>query len=109
MIQAACSGQERTSFNAAELPELLELLVTQIDRFPELPIPYRPQELEPDFADTSGNRLIVAISGAGKTAWAANGSVHSGHPVAYVDVSDITSSQLAQMLVRDQGVLVPRL
>jgi len=100
MIQAACTGEQIT-FSVNELPSLLELLVAQVQRFPVVPTPYWLQEHEPEFNQEGGNRLVVGISGSGKTAWAANGSLHCGLPVAYFDVLDIPSTAVASMLVRE--------
>jgi hypothetical protein len=100
MIQGACTGEQIT-LSVDQLPTLLELLVTQVQRFPVVPTPYWSQEREPTFSQQGGNRLIVGISGAGKSAWAANGSLHCGVPVAYFDVLDIPSAAVAPMLVRE--------
>ena len=51
-------------------------------------------------------RLIVGFSGAGKTAWAAEGSVHSGRPVAYFDVGDMPTAAVAPSLARELAAVL---
>ena len=100
LVQAASAGQNDI-FHAEQFPELLELLVLQLQRFPPPPQVYWPHDDEPKFNEIKGTRIILGISGSGKTAWAASGSLHSGLPVAYFDVLDLPSASVAPTLVRE--------
>jgi tetratricopeptide (TPR) repeat protein len=84
-----------------DLPSLFEQMVIQLHDFPALPEVYRPQISEPDMSDLSGSRLIVGLSGSGKTAWAAQAARLSGNDVAYFDVGAIGGADFHASLVRE--------
>lgn len=107
-VQFACTGTpsgEQHRFLTAGLPELFDQIAIQLQRIPEIPIPYRLQENEPIYETASDVRLIVGFSGSGKTAWAAQVAKHSEKTVVYFDIGDVNSENLASSLV---GELVGR-
>src|ERR1700728_1223300 len=106
IVLLACTGDGPKELKAADLPVLLEQLVVQLHSFPNSPRVYRPQEDEPQFEATEKVRLIVGFSGAGKTAWAAEGSLHSGRPVAYCDVGDMPTAAVAPSLARELAAVL---
>ena len=106
IVLLACTGDGPKELKAADLPVLLEQLVVQLHSFPNSPRIYRPQEDEPLFDGPEKARLIVGFSGAGKTAWAAEGSLHSGRPVAYFDVGDMPTAAVAPALARELAAVL---
>lgn len=101
LVQQASAGARDHQFAAADLPELLEQLVIQLQDFPEPPVPYRPQRGEPAISSDRRVRLIVGFSGAGKTAWAAEAARHATEALIYFDVSDLPSRSVPTNLARE--------
>lgn len=101
LVQRAASGAHAHSFSAADMPALLEQLVVQLQDFPNPPTPYRPQRYEPSLVSDARVRLIVGFSGAGKTAWAAEGSRLVAEPTLYFDVGDLPSGAVPTNLARE--------
>lgn len=89
------------AFHTQDLPDLFEQLVVQLQDFPSPPAPYRPQKLEPPLASDERVRIICGLSGAGKTAWAAQAALHNSQPSAYYDTGDLPGPALAGALVRE--------
>jgi hypothetical protein len=106
LVLYACVGSGRKEFIVAELPALFEQLVVQLHRFPALPSTYRPHEDEPNFSTEAPIRLVVGFSGAGKTTWAAHGSLHSVESVAYFDIGDMPTSAVAPSLARELAAIL---
>lgn len=101
LVQQASAGGRDHQFAAADLPELLEQLVIQLQDFPEPPVPYRPQRGEPAISSDRRVRLVVGFSGAGKTAWAAEAARHATEALIYFDVSDLPSRSVPTNLARE--------
>lgn len=99
--QYAAAGGHQHRFEAAELPKLLEFLVVQLQDFPAPPSRYRGHTNEPGLDASDRVRLMVGLSGAGKTAWASQAALHSSSPVAYFDVGDLPGSAVASSLARE--------
>jgi hypothetical protein len=106
MIQASSAGTNRISFSADQLPIILEQLVVQLQKFPQIPLQYRPHETEPPFDTDRRMRLLIGFSGSGKTTWAAQGSQHSASAVAYFDVGDVPASGIAGQLAREVAAIL---
>lgn len=101
LVQRAASGTPTHSFSGATMPELLEQLVVQLQDFPNPPITYRPQRDEPALVTDARVRLIIGFSGAGKTAWAAEGARLVSEPTLYFDVGDLPSGAVPTNLARE--------
>jgi hypothetical protein len=106
VVLFSCTGGGWKEFKVSELPALLEQMVVQLHSFPNLPNTYRPQADEPSFLSDERIVLIEGFSGAGKTTWAAHGSLHSPGPVAYFDIGDMPTSAVAPSLARELAALV---
>ena len=89
------------SFDVDGLPALFEQLVVQLQDFPSPPAVYRAQEGEPDMASGAPVRLVVGLSGAGKTAWVAQAAAHLPTDAVYMDVRDTPGPSLTSALARD--------
>lgn len=100
-VQYAAAGDRAHRFDAVDLPDLLEQLVVQLHDFPSPPPAYRPQDNEPDLATGQRLRLIVGLSGSGKTAWASQAVLHGPPTIAYLDCGDVPGAALAQVLARE--------
>ncbi|GKT10540.1 SEC-C metal-binding domain-containing protein [Desulforhabdus sp. TSK] len=104
-IHFAATGndQERPShsFNKADLPALFEQIVEQLQDFPSVPENYRPQANEPNLDSPTRIRFITGLSGAGKTAWAAQVARHCASLTAYFDVADLPGPAVASSLARE--------
>jgi hypothetical protein len=74
---AATGGREHR-FGASDLSAIFEQLVVRLQDFPEPPARYRPQENEPSLVTDDRVRVLVGLSGAGKTAWASQAALHAG-------------------------------
>ncbi|MET4702203.1 hypothetical protein ABIE65_005258 [Constrictibacter sp. MBR-5] len=101
LVQRAASGAQDHTFTAAGMPELLEQLVIQLQDFPNPPAPYRPQRHEPPLVSDNRARLIIGFSGAGKTAWAAEGARLVSEPTLYFDIGDLPSAAVPTNLARE--------
>ncbi|MGY3960916.1 SEC-C metal-binding domain-containing protein [Aeromonas popoffii] len=104
LVQLAATGSvlnREHLFHANDLPALFEQLIVQLQDFPTPPILYRPQKMEPSLTSEAHVRIICGLSGAGKTAWAAQAAVHCTDLCAYYDVGDLPGPALASTLVRE--------
>ena len=104
LAQLAATGStpnKQHAFHAKDLPALFEQLVVQLQDFPAPPAFYRPQKLEPSLTSDERVRIICGLSGAGKTAWAAQAALHSSQLCAYYDTGDLPGPALASTLVRE--------
>lgn len=103
-IMAASGGVEPNpnhAFAVANLPELFEQLVIQLQDFPAPPLRYRPQSNEPSLTGNQRVRMIVGFSGAGKTSWVSQTALHATDRLAYYDVADISGPALASAVARE--------
>ena len=104
LAQLAATGNTQNkqhAFHAKDLPALFEQLVVQLQDFPAPPAFYRPQKLEPSLTSDEHVRIICGLSGAGKTAWAAQAALHCPQLCAYYDTGDLPGPALASTLVRE--------
>ena len=99
------SGRNRHLFTAASLPNLLRQIQDRLSRVPIPPDCYYPHSEEPLFA-SSRIQLISAISGAGKSSWAAYGSLHASTPVVWIDISEVPAEILASVVAREVAATV---
>ncbi|OKI32176.1 hypothetical protein A6A29_21805 [Streptomyces sp. TSRI0281] len=100
-VQYACTGVHGQGFTAADLPQLYEQFVEELQAFPRLPAVYRPRDGEPELANDESVRLVVGFSGAGKTTWAANAAGHCPQPVTYFDVAFLPAASVPGALARE--------
>ncbi|ELU1435756.1 TPA: SEC-C domain-containing protein [Providencia rettgeri] len=104
LIQLAATGSDpnrRHAFYTKDLPVLFEQLLVQLQDFPAPPELYRPQKEEPSLISDNRVRILCGLSGAGKTAWAAQAALHSSELCAYYDIGDLPGPALASTLVRE--------
>ena len=104
VMLAASGSPPRTahSFAVAELPELFEQLVVQLQDFPAPPPIYRPQSDEPSLQSADRRlRIVAGYSGAGKTAWAGAAAAQTVGQIAYFDIGDTPGPALATGLARE--------
>ena len=104
LVQLAATGGDadgQHAFYTRDLPALFEQLIVQLQDFPAPPTLYRPQREEPSFVSDERVRIICGLSGAGKTAWAAQAAQHSTQVCAYYDAGDLPGPALASTLVRE--------
>lgn len=104
LIQLAATGSDPSkqhAFNVKELPALFEQLVIQLQDFPSPPMLYRPQKQEPTLTSDKRVRIICGLSGAGKTAWAAQAALYTTDLCAYYDTGDLPGPALSTTLVRE--------
>ena len=103
-VMAAAAGiapRGDHAFQTKESASLFEQIVIQLQEFPTPPAMYRPQAGEPELVSTAPMRLISGFSGAGKTAWVAQASLHSNSELAYFDIGDTPGSAIAIPLARE--------
>src|SRR5579862_268331 len=93
----------------SELPGLLEQFVAELHGLPEAPVPYTPQDNEPEFGTSPRQQLIVGLSGAGKTAWGSHWSLHISQPVGYFDIAGLPSTAIAGSLVGELAAQFQRI
>ncbi|KKY74710.1 SEC-C metal-binding domain-containing protein [Klebsiella michiganensis] len=104
LVQLAATGGDaggQHAFYAKNLPALFEQLIVQLQDFPAPPALYRPQREEPSLVSDERVRIICGLSGAGKTAWAAQAAQHNTQVCAYYDAGDLPGPALASTLVRE--------
>jgi len=105
IIQFACTGSSSRyyyhEFRADDLPDVFEQMVLQLQDFPKSPAPYRPQQSEPSLTSEAAVRLIIGLSGAGKTSWASQLAMHNSDTMAYYDISDVSDQNIASSLTRE--------
>ncbi|BCL20520.1 hypothetical protein GCM10017668_23630 [Streptomyces tuirus] len=100
-VQYACTGAHGHEFAAADLPQLYEQFVEELQAFPQLPAIYRHRSGEPELANDNSVRLVVGFSGAGKTTWAANAAAHCPQQVTYFDVAGYQAASVPGALARE--------
>jgi tetratricopeptide (TPR) repeat protein len=101
IIQQAATGDGLQEFRGPELPSLFEQIIVALQEFPEPPVPYRRHINEPEFESDERVRLIVGFSGAGKSAWAAEGNAQSGRTSIYFDAADFPFAAFVPTLARE--------
>ena len=103
VMMAASGAAPRTdhAFWSDELSKLFEQLVIQLHDFPAPPAMYRPQANEPPLVNDAPVRLVTGYSGAGKTAWVSQATLHVTNEVAYFDLHDAPGPSLASGLARE--------
>ncbi|WP_226689388.1 ATP-binding protein, partial [Ruegeria arenilitoris] len=89
------------SFSREELAALFEQLVVQMQELPSTPSIYRAQVDEPPLLGDQRVRIVSGLSGAGKTAWVAEATLHHPQPVTYVDIVDTPGPALASAVTRE--------
>ncbi|WCP11998.1 hypothetical protein sphantq_00395 [Sphingobium sp. AntQ-1] len=100
LASAGSPPRKGHSFSSAELPELFEQLIVQMQELPAPPSVYRAQINEPALLAEQPVRIIVGLSGAGKTAWVAEAAQHTALPVTYIDVVEMPGPALASSIAR---------
>lgn len=102
LVQAASAGRSSNhTFENAELLALFEQLAISLQRFPEAPSAYRPHAQEPAYDSDRSVRVVVAPSGAGKSAWATQVGIHCGARAIYHDASLGNEGALAAGVLRE--------
>ena len=101
LASAGSPPRKGHSFSTAELPELFEQLIVQMQELPAPPPAYRAQINEPALLTDQPVRIIVGLSGAGKTAWVAEAAQHAALPVTYIDVVEMPGPALASAVARE--------
>ena len=101
LAQLLATGAVGHSVSREELPLLFEQLVLQLQQFPTPPALYRPQIGEPALGAGERVRLVLGVSGAGKTAWASERAIAEAVEAVYFDVGDTPSSAVASALARE--------
>lgn len=103
-IQFAATGASPYTnhrIGVEDLPSLFELITAQLQQFPPAPSPYREMEDEPELVSDEHLRIIVGVSGAGKTSWAAEAARHNQSPVGYFDAAQAPSDAIAPSVARE--------
>ncbi|MFF1795834.1 AAA family ATPase, partial [Kitasatospora sp. NPDC058263] len=101
-VQYASTGALGQGFVAADLGQLFEQFVQELQAFPEAPDTYRAQRTDPELVGEQRVRLVVGYSGAGKTTWAADAATRCSLPVTYCDVADgVSAEALAESVARE--------
>jgi hypothetical protein len=102
-VQHACTGVAGVAhrFLTSELQGLFEQVFLQLEHFPLPPLPYLAQEGEPAYESTSKLRVVIGISGAGKTAWAGQLAQHSFATAVYCDCATTAGPALAGVITRE--------
>lgn len=104
LVQLAATGStenKQHTFHSNDLPTIFEQIIVQLQDFPAPPKSYRAQKVEPSLNSDKRVRIICGLSGAGKTAWAAQAALHSSQFCTYYDTGDLPGPALASTLVRE--------
>ncbi len=104
LVQLAATGtvpNKQHVFHTQDLSQFFEQCIVQLQNFPTPPEFYRPQKHEPSLVSNEHTRIICGLSGAGKTAWAAQAAIHTSELSAYYDTGDLPGPALASTLVRE--------
>lgn len=103
-VMAAAAGtppRADHTFQTAELPNLFEQLVIQLQDFPAPPPVYRSHADEPPLQSSERIRIVTGYSGSGKTSWVSQAAVHAPNTVIYFDVTETPGPALASALARE--------
>lgn len=101
LVQYLATGHAGHAVTSAQVREFLEQLVVQLHDFPQPPVDYRQQTVEPDLQAPGRVRLVIGVSGSGKTAWASHTAMLQPSPTAYFDVGELPGPALASSLARE--------
>lgn len=103
IMMAATGTDPRSdhSFHATELPSIFEQLVVQLQDFPAPPEIYRPQLDEPSLLTPERIRVISGYSGAGKTSWVSQASIHTTNTTIYFDTGETPGPALSSTIARE--------
>jgi hypothetical protein len=101
VAHASTGGPSHHTISSAELPSLCEQFIDQLHTMPEAPTPYRAQEDEPQLESGERVLLVVALSGGGKSAWIAEGSLHATQPIVYGDAAGLPDSAVPAAILRE--------
>ncbi|MGH3947589.1 MAG: dsDNA nuclease domain-containing protein [Pseudonocardiaceae bacterium] len=101
LAQYLATGHLGHAVTRAQVREFLEQVVVQLHDFPEPPVDYRQQTVEPDLQAPCRVRLVIGVSGSGKTAWASHAAILQPSPTAYFDVGELPGPALASSLARE--------
>jgi len=83
----------------SELPRLREQIYLSAERVPPPPSTYRPQRAEPEITTNAHARLIVGVSGSGKSSWFSSASAHFASTIVFMRASP-TIADVPSWLVR---------
>lgn len=86
------------SLKRSALPDLFEQISLAVDHLPPPPSPYRPHEIDPGLRSLARVRMIVGVSGSGKTAWASEAARHSASLVVYARATETTGRDFASWI-----------
>jgi hypothetical protein len=103
-VMAAAAGNPPRAdhaFQTAELPNLFEQVVIQLQDFPAPPFVYRSHSDEPPLQSSERVRIVTGYSGSGKTSWVSQAAVHATDTVTYFDVTETPGPALASALARE--------
>ena len=103
-VMAAAAGtppRADHAFQTAELSNLFEQLVVQLQDFPAPPLIYRSHSVEPSLQSAERVRIVSGYSGSGKTSWVSQAAVHAPDTVTYFDVTETPGTALASALARE--------
>ena len=104
-VQFAASGEDAArpnhQFIRDDLPDLFELFIQQLYKFPSIPEDYRPQDDEPSFDPNCLVQLVIGFSGAGKTVWSSWQAHHISAESVYFDIGDLSGPALASSIARE--------
>jgi len=98
MAHAAAGERATPAIATTELGRLCELIAAQVSRLPRV-ARYRPQIDEPALPDDRGSLVVLGHAGDGKTAWAAEVTVHTPDVAVYIACSPAPGEQVAARLV----------
>ncbi|WP_165367663.1 dsDNA nuclease domain-containing protein [Phytoactinopolyspora endophytica] len=101
LVQYLATGHRGHAVTKAQIHGFLEQLVVQLHDFPQPPLDYRRQTVEPDLLAPGRVRLVTGVSGSGKTAWASHAALLHPAPTAYFDVGELPDQALASSLARE--------
>ena len=95
------TGLDEHRIAGTKVFQLCELIIEQLQVFPQPPHPYRPQSNELEIEDEHSVRIIVGFSGSGKTAWVSQKAALTTLPAAYFDVTGIPDANLPASIARE--------
>ncbi len=104
LVQFSASGTDLDHphvFEMADLPTLLEQVAVDMQNFPASPSPYYAQENEPSFFSEEPVRLMLGLSGSGKTSWVAEAVKQWVTESVYFDIGDTSDAAVATAAARE--------